>query len=417
MPSKIQVSVRSYATPMGARHPYGAPEHQPPARTVVLLLKSDYHKRTLRRIIERATERNWRVMNLKYQNNHIPDDIKVDGAFTDALWDDPFTKQLRDLNIPAVRIGRFAHPKDNILPAVVPDLTVIGHLAAEHFAERLFRHVGFISYQLSTSHHKHIYDPFVAKAAECNCKPHLLEFRLLRKQERHFSHDKRQAIRDKELARWLKSVPKPIGILGFNDELSAKVCAFALNQGFSVASEIAIVSCGNNPLVCECTPIRLSGISTSGPDEGDAAVELLDGLMNGMPKPQETIFVAPKRITIRESSDVLATTDPDIAQAIRFIWNNLRQSISVDDVANAVSIPRRTLERKFQLQLGRGINAELLRRRLEYCCDLLRSTDLPVVDIVALIGIRSNAYLHRVFLRTFGMTPLQWRDTRHVSQE
>jgi LacI family transcriptional regulator len=209
----------------------------------------------------------------------------------------------------------------------------------------------------------------------------------------------------------LLNLPKPVGIVGFNEAFSARICARSLDAGLTVPDQVAILSCGDDPLICECTPIQLSSIPALGLKIADATIALLQDLMDGHPSPQSTVFVEPGGIKIRESTDVLATTCPEVALAIRFMWDNLGKGLSVDDIAGAINVPRRKLERAFRQQLGRGINAELLRRRLEYCCELLRSTDHPVIDIVPKIGFSSTAYLYKVFQRKFGMTPVQWRNT------
>ena len=86
--------------------------------------------------------------------------------------------------------------------------------------------------------------------------------------------------------------------------------------------------------------------------------------------------------------------------------------LSVDDVAEEVGVSRRSLERGFRQQLGRGVNEELRRKRLERCCELLLDTDLPLSEIVSMVGLRSKAYLHRAFLKAYGVTPGHYRKKR-----
>ena len=117
----------------------------------------------------------------------------------------------------------------------------------------------------------------------------------------------------------------------------------------------------------------------------------------------------PREVTVRASTDVLATLEPVVARAVRFIWEHLAENLSVDDVADAVSVNRRALERLFRQELDCGVNAELRRRRLEVCCALLRTTDLSVSDLAPKIGFRSKHHLHTSFRAAFGCTPLQFR--------
>jgi transcriptional regulator GlxA family with amidase domain len=94
---------------------------------------------------------------------------------------------------------------------------------------------------------------------------------------------------------------------------------------------------------------------------------------------------------------------------MRFMWDHLDADLSVDEIAQEVALSRRQLERRFHACLGRGINAELRRKRLERCCELLRSTDLTVIDIAPMIGFGSDVYLHQAFKRVYGMSPVKYR--------
>lgn len=74
----------------------------------------------------------------------IPAEAAAAGAIVSCLPDAPLAKQLCKMGCPSVRLGSLPHPEDALLPAVVPDFAAAGRLAADHFAERGFREVGFV---------------------------------------------------------------------------------------------------------------------------------------------------------------------------------------------------------------------------------------------------------------------------------
>jgi len=51
--------------------------------------------------------------------------------------------------------------------------------------------------------------------------------------------------------------------------------------------------------------------------------------------------------------------------------------------------------------------------RLEYATTQLESTDNPIIDIAMDSGFENLSYFHRLFRRQFGITPLQYRLSRH----
>src|SRR5210317_289989 len=107
-------------------------------RKVGLLLGQARFGRAQRHIVARAKELNWRIYDLNRYTDKILTRIKPDALLTDRLWDDPLLSKLRRAKFPVVRLGRFRHPKDHLLPAVVPDLPSMGRTIGMYFAERNF---------------------------------------------------------------------------------------------------------------------------------------------------------------------------------------------------------------------------------------------------------------------------------------
>jgi len=104
-----------------------------------------------------------------------------------------------------------------------------------------------------------------------------------------------------------------------------------------------------------------------------------------------------------------ATADPLVAAALRYMWDNIDRDLAVTDIATHVGVSRRTLERAFKAELGRGINQEFQRRRLKRACQLLALTDWQVGRIAAGLQFSSQRYFCQAFKTAFGLTPSQYR--------
>jgi len=120
-------------------------------------------------------------------------------------------------------------------------------------------------------------------------------------------------------------------------------------------------------------------------------------------------MVPPSRIVERQSTDVLAVTDPMVARALRVIWEDIQKSPTVGEVATALGVSRRTLERRFRIAVGCGVKAEIMRRRLQVYCRLLRSSDKPIADLAAMAGYRSLETMHLQFRKAMGTSPAAYR--------
>lgn len=72
-------------------------------------------------------------------------------------------------------------------------------------------------------------------------------------------------------------------------------------------------------------------------------------------------------------------------------------------------IPEYTASRVVKAQLGLSFQQLLQEKRFSVARQLLRTTGLPVTEIIALVGYENTSYFHRAFHRKYGITPQQYR--------
>jgi transcriptional regulator GlxA family with amidase domain len=95
------------------------------------------------------------------------------------------------------------------------------------------------------------------------------------------------------------------------------------------------------------------------------------------------------------------------------------ESLSVADLAAAANLSPAHFSRQFKQAFGESPHQYLLTRRLERAADLLRTTDWSIARICFAVGARSVGSFTTSFHRTFGRTPVDYRDLhppaeRHV---
>ncbi len=381
-------------------------------RTILLNLLPEWDG--FSQLVELARERHWRLLDLRYRYGDLPGGIVPDGALLHALPDDRRVKSLLKMGCPVIRIGSMPHPDDALMPAVIPDWRAAGKMAAEHLAERGFRHFGYIGHhQPLVGQQQAQFEGLATAAAELGCECHLLELSHRSELDPPTKYRHRRA----EIGAWLATVPRPLGLFCFVDGFAAMVCAICYDLGIVVPDDIAVLGCGDIPSASIGSWPTLSSIVPDHKREIEVAVGMLEKLMAGKRLSKTTIPIPPLRIAVRESTDVLAVADPNVARALRYIWDHLDLDLSVDQIARGVGVSRRTLERGFCKSLGRSVNVELRRKRLEQLKLLLRTTDTSITDLAPLVGFRSIQYLHRAFLAAFGMSPKVYRNTERVRQK
>jgi LacI family transcriptional regulator len=214
-----------------------------------------------------------------------------------------------------------------------------------------------------------------------------------------------------ELTDWLKSLPKPIGIMAFDDSAGYYLAAACRHASINVPEQIAILGVNNDKLFCEiaCTP--LSSVDAGFTRIGFAAARLLDRLLRGeQVREHERIQrLPPMGVAKRLSTDLLAVNDPHVAEAVRFIREHACDPCSVDDVARSVAICRRRLEQRFAIRLGRTPGEEIMRIRMDTAKRLLRRHELRLKEIANLCGFSSDSAFARAFHHVVGTTPYDHR--------
>jgi LacI family transcriptional regulator len=142
---------------------------------------------------------------------------------------------------------------------------------------------------------------------------------------------------------------------------------------------------------------------------GYEAAVLLDKLMQGQSVSSTLITVPPAGIAVRQSTDVLAVEDQDIAAALRFIREHATDPVEVADVVAELKISRRNLERKFQTLLNRTPQEEIRRARIAHAKMLLLSTHRSILDVALDSGFPSASTFSAIFQRETGMSPRIFR--------
>jgi LacI family transcriptional regulator len=287
-------------------------------------------------------------------------------------------------------------------PYIIGNCPEITKMAAEHLIDRGFinfaycgfeglpfskrRAEGFTHYLESLGFHPHIYE-----------SPH-------RKQARFWVREKPY------LTNWLKSLPKPIGVMACNDDRGQDVLEACADASIQVPDAVAVIAVGNDPTICEFSNPPLSSVVTDGERAGYEAAAMLDRLMSGKEEMNnQRILVQPKYVVTRHSTDVLAIEDRYLANALRFIRQNAKSYIQVSDVVEAVFLSRRMLEKKFRQTLGHSIHKEICRKRIEQIKMILIETDKPVYEIAAILGFGTADSISRFFTRETGVSPLAFR--------
>jgi LacI family transcriptional regulator len=274
-------------------------------------------------------------------------------------------------------------------------------LAAIHLLERGFRHYAFVGIG-DRVWSKRRRDSFVKHIKQVGYKTYVYE-------PPKNKHDREWGREQKFMAEWLRSLPKPVGLMACNDDRGRDVLEACRAANVGVPEEVAVVGVDNDSLLCELANPPLSSVVLNAEHGGFEAAALLDRLMSGRVTSPERIIVEPLQVVTRSSTDVVALEDLEVAHAIRYIHENAGRPIRVNDIVHALGVSRRTLEIRFRRAIGKSMNEKIQQAHLERAKRLLLETDLPLPKVAEAAGYNSTSYLAVVFHEAFGMTPAKFR--------
>jgi LacI family transcriptional regulator, galactose operon repressor len=321
-----------------------------------------------------------------------------------------FAKELINTGIPTIAI----RPQDEQSnsknrPSTMSNVALdaaatVARLAIEHFLERQFRHFAFVGLGgVAWSERRE-------RAFSDQLKERGFEPRVYRQPAK--SRDRGWEREQDFLANWIRELPKPVGILACNDERGRMVLDCCRMASFQVPEQVAVLGVDNDDVYCNVSDPRLSSVILSANDAGYQAAELLDGLMRGRIRGPAQVSATAIGVVTRCSTEAVAVSDGDVSAALRFIRENYRDSISVTDVANAVLMSRRGLEKRFRQTLGRTILEEIQTVRIENAKRMLLETNHSISKVAELAGFGTTNYFVRFFRQRVGKSPSEFRGER-----
>jgi LacI family transcriptional regulator len=217
-----------------------------------------------------------------------------------------------------------------------------------------------------------------------------------------------RTLRLTHMANWLKTLLKPIALLAANDLRAREVLDACRLAAIHVPEEIAVLGVNDDELICEMANPPLSSVIHNARRIGYEAAAMLARLMAAK-RVVADLVVDPLGVRTRQSTDLLAIEDPEVAKAVRFIREHATEGIRVDDVLEQVAMSRRALEKRFRAAVGRPPHMEIRRAQLERVKELLVTSEYKLEKIAEISGFSSAQYLAGLFHRVMKMTPGAWR--------
>src|SRR5262249_62194601 len=95
------------------------------------------------------------------------------------------------------------------------------------------------------------------------------------------------------VARWIRSLSKPLGLMACNDFRGIQALDACRRAGIAVPEEVAVIGVDNEELVCNLAYPPLSSVVPNARSIGYEAAALLDRLLRGESEPATPLSIPP----------------------------------------------------------------------------------------------------------------------------
>jgi LacI family transcriptional regulator len=359
-----------------------------------------------------AEEQGWHSIIDEFAHDTLParrtKAIPYDGVIARA--NTQLAERATRLGVPVVNVW-LSSPARDMLPGVFADFAVGGRLQAEHLLAR-----GLCNFAAVVA--------FKNRGQDLE----LREFCRVVEQEgyssvtakvpqslsRSLEHWRKT---EKVIAAWMEKWQTPIGIIVPGEDLGRVIVQMCHERGWRVPQDVAIIAGQNEETLCEFPRPSLTSMEFGYERIGYESAKLLQRLMDGKKPPTKPIYLSPRGLVVRESTDFFAVKDKLVAAALEFISANSHRRIGQDDVSRAVLAETRTLQLRFRKVLNRPIAAEIRRVRIERAKRELTQSERRLSEIARDVGFGEPMRMYEVFRRELGVTPSDYRKQRQLEKE
>ena len=189
----------------------------------------------------------------------------------------------------------------------------------------------------------------------------------------------------------------PLALFAVTDTAALSFLLFALEAGIRVPEDLAVLGVDNDEQVELFTPVPLSSIQIPGEAVGFKACEVLEEMILSGTSSRDILRLPPVGVVERRSTEIIAVDDELVRSVQEFMDTHLAEIGDIRDVAKALNLHRRSLDRRFFAAVGVTPADWLARRRVARAETLLLETEYTVDDIAERVGLNERRRLAMTF--------------------
>lgn len=110
------------------------------------------------------------------------------------------------------------------------------------------------------------------------------------------------------------------------------------------------------------------------------------------------------------------TTRQIIRQAAAYIDENYFEDLNLSTVAEKFNVESSYFSRMFRQEMGENLILYITRKRIEKAKTYISNADINLTEIAFMVGYNDYSYFNRVFKKTTGMSPREYRNQLNAQE-
>ncbi len=115
-------------------------------------------------------------------------------------------------------------------------------------------------------------------------------------------------------------------------------------------------------------------------------------------------------IYFREKVDESSVQDRHVTMVIRYMYQHLRESLTLEEISEEVQLSKSYLNAVFKAQTGKSPVEFFIHLKMQEACKLLKSTDYYIYEVSSELGYTDQYYFSRIFKKVVGVSPKDYKN-------
>ena len=118
------------------------------------------------------------------------------------------------------------------------------------------------------------------------------------------------------------------------------------------------------------------------------------------------------KMVLQKKSSILSKP---VTQCVDYIYSNIKERITIADLAAYTGLSESYLSRVFKQNLGVSISDYIREKKIEKATHLLKYSDKAIIEIANYLSFSSQSHFIQIFESFTGLTPKKYRDRYYKS--